>query len=371
MNFTELQMELRSIEEHISQLHNEIEKMKPQIEEEKKTDFEAISRLARKHPVKNAKLTKALPDVKKTFIRGLAYLIVTEETDAYDRLLYLTRLSIGCGLDMTAEEIYKSGLEFEAADIERLCTDLMEYKYTYLVEAFIIANLSDEPAANIFSVIADVAKVMGFDKEKLRVTAQVAKAKLTNNLDILKELPVPSKNQWSNQFSEYISHDWIVEQRIELRRICTVMFKAKRTLNAELLKGMEMDETFAGQQVKKRFAGSASVKNHPCEITKRIKAGSVVKKGDVLCVYIEKEKKPPRETDFYGSILPNFYKADDSLCDETEITLTAPCNGIAFFIEDKVESEAANKKDEYISVYVTSYFDEYNDFCKWYRNGCK
>lgn len=52
MNFTELQMELRSIEEHISQLHNEIEKMKPQIEEEKKTDFEAISRLARKHPVK-------------------------------------------------------------------------------------------------------------------------------------------------------------------------------------------------------------------------------------------------------------------------------------------------------------------------------
>ena len=33
LNLTDLQMELRSIEEHISQLHNEIEKMKPQAEE--------------------------------------------------------------------------------------------------------------------------------------------------------------------------------------------------------------------------------------------------------------------------------------------------------------------------------------------------
>lgn len=37
MNLTELQIQLRSIEEHISDLQAEIEKMKPQPEDEKKS----------------------------------------------------------------------------------------------------------------------------------------------------------------------------------------------------------------------------------------------------------------------------------------------------------------------------------------------
>jgi len=37
MNLTELQVQLRSIEEHISDLQAEIEKMKPQPEDEKKS----------------------------------------------------------------------------------------------------------------------------------------------------------------------------------------------------------------------------------------------------------------------------------------------------------------------------------------------
>ena len=64
-------MELRSIEEHISQLHNEIEKMKPQIEEEKKTDFEASLQYLRR-------LAKANKDTKK-FLR----MMVNNSLDEY------------------------------------------------------------------------------------------------------------------------------------------------------------------------------------------------------------------------------------------------------------------------------------------------
>lgn len=357
MNFTELQMELRSIEEHISQLHNEIEGMKPQIEEEKKTDFESINRLAKKHPVKNTKLTKTSQEIKHIFMRGLAYLLVTEETDAYDRLLYLTRLSIGCGLDMTAEEIYKNGLEFKAADIERLCTELSGYKYTYLVEAFIVANLSAEPAVDMWFVIADIAKAMGLEKEELRVTAQVAKAKLTDNQDILKGLPALSKNRWSNQFTDYISHDWIVKQRVECGRICTLKFEFVETNDERTMAILNGNSDIWTKE------------RHPCEITKRLKAGSVVKKGDILCVYTEKVKKTS-ETGLFTFFM-FMCKEDDSLYDKKEKTLIAPCDGIVFFIEDKINSKVAEKMDEYLSIYVVSYFDEYEDFCKWYRNGCK
>lgn len=43
-------MKLRSIE-HISQLHTEIERMKPQTDEQKKTDFDVITKLAKQHPI--------------------------------------------------------------------------------------------------------------------------------------------------------------------------------------------------------------------------------------------------------------------------------------------------------------------------------
>lgn len=39
MNLTDLQVELRLIEEHIAGLHNEIENMKPKTEEQKIIDF--------------------------------------------------------------------------------------------------------------------------------------------------------------------------------------------------------------------------------------------------------------------------------------------------------------------------------------------
>ncbi|MGN0421680.1 MAG: hypothetical protein ACI4EY_02980 [Lachnospiraceae bacterium] len=46
MNLTELQIQLRFIEDHISALQVEIEKMKPQPEDEKKAMFEKITKMA-------------------------------------------------------------------------------------------------------------------------------------------------------------------------------------------------------------------------------------------------------------------------------------------------------------------------------------
>ena len=58
MNLTELQIQLRSIEEHISDLQAEIEKMKPQPEDEKKAMFEKITELASKYPLESRRFPK-------------------------------------------------------------------------------------------------------------------------------------------------------------------------------------------------------------------------------------------------------------------------------------------------------------------------
>jgi predicted nucleic acid-binding Zn-ribbon protein len=97
MNLAELQVELRTIEDKISVLRNEIEKMKPKTEDEKKTEFEKITKLAERHPVINSKIQDAPADVKKLIMAGLSYIIQAEENDRYDRLLFLCRLAKGSG----------------------------------------------------------------------------------------------------------------------------------------------------------------------------------------------------------------------------------------------------------------------------------
>lgn len=342
MNLTELQVELRSIEEHISTLHSEIERMKPQTEEEKKADFESITKLASKHPIKNDKIASASIEIKKLFIGSLSYILLIEEKDIYSRLLYLCRFSKGCGYEVSAEDIYRIGLEFEMNDLDKLCRDLKEYKYTYLVEAFIIANLSEEASVNMLMLIADIAKILGCDKEEIQVIAQVAKSKLMDNVDLLRDIPTPSEDCWIGMFTEYIPHQWIVSQRKYCGMICTDRYLAEDTTQNGYASGegvlsfLERLEMILGEVSDEKDRDN----RHSDVLKKKLETGSVVEKGEEILVYEKDGKKK---------------------------VITASADGIVFFIEYEEEGESRTKKDKYIDAYVVSYFDDYDDFCNWHR----
>ena len=338
MNLTDLQMELRSIEEHISALHNEIEKMKPQTEEEKKTDFEKITKLAEQHPVINKKIKTAPPEVKKLIIGSLSSMILTEEKHLYSRLLFLCRLAVGSGCDMSAEDLYKLGLEFEMSDLYELGKDTgdVDYKYTLLVEAFVLVNLSEEASVEILSVTADFAQIMGCDKEEIRVLGMVAKSILLADFNYMLEMPVPTNNRWSGKLGEFISQDWIIKHRKECGKLCVYQCAEKFFLS--------------------RKGNEKYIEVHPCEIKNQLQTGSIVKKGDIICNYTE-------IVDYDSSVLCVF---SDITHVTVEKTLTAPCDGVVYFIEDEKSGEVKEKPDKYIAAYVVSYFDDYTDFCKWY-----
>ena len=58
LNLTELQIEIKEVEKHLSSIRSEIEKLKPNKEEEK-IDFDYITELARKHPLAHLKIKSA------------------------------------------------------------------------------------------------------------------------------------------------------------------------------------------------------------------------------------------------------------------------------------------------------------------------
>lgn len=334
MNLTDLQLELRSIEEHIANLHSEIEKMKPQPAEEKKADFKQITKLAEKNPIKINSIFEATIETQKIIISSLAYMLLLDESDFYSRLLYLCRLAKGCGYDVTAEDIYKSGLEFEMSDINNICNTIAEYKYSYLVEALLIANYSKEASVEVLSLIADVAQLLDVSKEQLRVLGTTAKGVLMNDMDILLDIPVPSKNMWSGKLRDYLTIQWIEDKRYScgilrtkqyVKRANTIFF-AKGNISADEYKELS-----------------------PCTIKKRLQAGSIVRKGDVICSYIEQEQKEA------------YYSASK------EKSIVAPCDGIVYFVNGKKNGIKKDKPDEFIAIYVVSYFDDYSEFVVWHQ----
>ena len=330
MDLTELQAELRLMEQHLAALQKEVEKMKPQSEEESKKNYDAITRLAQLHPLKHESLRSAPEDIKKLFVRGLSFLLQTEEEKQYSRILYLCRLSMGIGLDLSAEEICRIGVSFDMEDMGALCLELADYKYPFLTEAFILSYLSGECSGSFFGLIAEIAEIMKCDREEMRVTAQIAKSVLTGDPDVLGELPAPSRNRWSGKFRDYIPRKWIEDQR----KKC-----------AELYIPEDFEKLEASWY--NVFTWQFQMTGH-CKIIDGLQAGSVVKKGQCICHYKEKTFEK-------GSYPKTAYKA-----------VTAPCDGIVFFVdEERKSNEQAGEKEKYILIYVVSWFDDYDDFCAW------
>lgn len=333
MNLTELQTELRSMEKRLVELQLEVERMKPRQEVEKKKDYETITRLARVYPLENVELKSAQENIKKQFIRGLAFLLQAEEQEQYSRLLYLCRLSTGIGMDYSAEDILRRGADMDMEAMGTLCLDLSEYKYSFLTEMFILANLSGKCSVALFEILGLIAEIMKYDKEEIRVTAQVAKSVLTGNPDVLCELPAPSGNRWSAKFRSYIPQEWIKKQRQKC---------------AELPIKIGTDEVKADPLYWMYFVPK---KLPTVTIIERLQAGAVVKKGQCICRY--KVKIPDKQTLKFQTVYNN---------------VVAPCDGIVFFfIEKRKNHKEGERKEEYLLIYVVSWFDAYDDFCGWLK----
>lgn len=338
MNLTELQIQLRSIEEHISDLQAKIEKMKPHPEDEKKVMFEKITEMASKYPLENRRFPTTSNIDVKTYISCLAYISLADDSNIYDKLLFLCRLSHGMGLPMSSEDVFRMGLEIDEKYFDKNCSELKSQKYSFLADALILANITEEATEASFRLIADIAKIFECEKEELRVAAMVAKAVLIEDFNILKQIPVPSKKRWMGQLREHIPLSWIESQRVKCGEVCTEQYVNLYAAQTAMLRRMGITHNLYPVKCERK---------NPCIIKKRLNTGMVVKKGEVLLLYEEKVNN-------YETMV------------EKE-SLTAPCDGVVFFIESNKKSGVSGHMDKFLEVYVVSYFDNYDEFCDWHK----
>lgn len=353
MNLTELQIQLRSIEEHISFLQVEIEKMKPQPEDETKAMFEQITEMAKKVPLENRSIHRTLSWNVDAYISCLAYISLVDDSKIYEKLLFLCRLCHSIGVPTTAEDIFRMGLEVDEKYFEKSCLELKKQKYSLLTDALILVNITEEATTASLAVVADIAKIFECDKDDLRAVAMVAKAVLIEDFSVLNQIPMPSKNCWMGQFKEHIPMAWVNSQRIKCGRICTER-KSIQTPYLHLRADNTCDTTIT------------------CVVKKRINAGSIVHKGDLLLEYEEPTRKLKPEIERYSSAFASlrFSSSLNESYYETILekkSIVAPCDGVVFFIESIDNRNSIGQSEKYLEAYVVSYFDDYADFCDWHK----
>ena len=314
LNLTELQVELRAIEKRLAQLHQAIEEMKPATRKCEDVNFSEITKRAKEHPITHLDIIKAPNYIQKMFIMCLAYLLQVDanDTEIYSKLLYICRIAEGCHLAMNADDVYLLGMEFEKTNVENVSHELYEYRYSYLIEALFIANLSEEVSVNILTMITDMAALMKCDKEEVCMMAQVAKARLISNWDILNDVPLSDRKRWSGQLKEYIPKEWIEAQR----QNCGKFYEPNP---------MSISLTFNRED--KKYITSSEIG----EIYKQ-RNGTYVQKGDILFTYYTKGN---------------------------EMKMRAPKDGIFYFVS-KMQSD----KNYIYMVYISSIFDSFEDLRK-------
>lgn len=371
MNLTELQMQLRSIEEHISGLQMEIEKMKPQPEDKKKIMFEKITEMASKFPLQNRHFSKASMIDVRAYISCLAYISLADDNNIYDKLLFLCRLSHGMGLPMSSEDIFKAVLDVDEKYFEKACSELKGQKYSFLTDALILVNITGQASEASFRFIADIAIIFECEKEDIHVASMVAKAVLVEDFDILKQIPIQSKSRYMGQFRQHIPYSWIRSQRVKCGSLCIEQYLPKDfiTLNFETISAIYKKEVAVYN--KKVNESEKYFNSIPCTVKKRLNAGTIVKKGEELLAYEEKVKKKKLSNNssylpFYAKVAATFSETDYETIIENK-SITAPCDGVVFFIESDKKGEVSEHTDKFLEVYVVSYFDNYTEFCEWHK----
>lgn len=218
MDLTQLQAELRAVENKMSELQAEIEKMKPRPQADLAADYAKIARSAQQAPVNNLLVSAADDYTKKSYLSGLAYLSFAGQPVNMDRLLYLTALSIGIGCGYEPENLVTLGMRMDENAFEAVSEAVRPHRYAFLVDALVLANIHGAAEPSVLESLAALSHILGCGVEDMKMAAQVAKAVLMQDFDALDKVPPEQAQKYAGQFTGHIPESWLAKRRKLCRR---------------------------------------------------------------------------------------------------------------------------------------------------------
>lgn len=256
----DIQQDVRSLEKSVQEVANLIKGINLDMEEFRTAnqntdvDFSKIETLAKnisfgKHPIRKLSDGRAC-QIYLEMLLNIVRLDLEEEV-SFNRLVFIQWLQTEAEIDWTLEDLYKDCYKIKSTSYHDLL-DVIPKKYReyFIVDAVIVANLGGNAITDIYEYIADLAAVLGIDKERLRALSFVAGTALCQSTGHMKKKEIAEFLMSAKSFKHYIKTD-ILESG----------FKSIRQVIVELSDDEAQDFKWKVQQ------------------------GKEVKKGDIVATY--------------------------------------------------------------------------------------
>lgn len=365
MNFTELQCELRSISKKVDNLAAAVEQMRPKTADEKADAYKSIENLAIHYPITGRGLDTAEENTRNMYIRVLAAIALSEDAFFMERLLYIARIAAGIGTQRySAEQMVELGSKFDASDVADMAVDLEPVKEMFLLDAFNVANICGKASEEILTLLAELAVAFGYGREDMEILAAVSKGALTDDFSSLDAIKGDITCKWCGKFLRTIPGEWLERHRYFCGRYCK---ENGIVWNNHSNYSMDSNVYTTWPKVCREISSHFNMIRNAtpkCKLEKMVDSGMAVRKGQKLIVFMEEY---PQEPSLINTKMSFCISGDTEITYSDKKSISAPEDGIVFYIEDSIKNKATDKTEQYVNVYVASRFDSYDAFCEWYN----
>lgn len=350
MDLAGMQKELCFLKRRINEMEISVEQMKLKPEEKKTAEYKIIDDLASLHPLTRDVLECAEESTQHLYIGILGNMALSENEYREARLLYIAKIMMGMsGQEKAVEQIIELGLRFEAEELNYLFSDLEQVKGSFLVDAFVVANICGKASEQMAAMLEPFTKALGCDREDIEVIATVAKSVMTDDFSDLDRLKNKISPNWNRRFPGALPERWLAGYRVYCGQYC-----------------VSTDLTQYGDKM---------VAVPRCHVKKQVEAGEMVKKEDELVSYIECKASglltSSIELPSFG--LPHFLfnrkekKAIGRAKEEAENvkSIFSLADGLVFYLENEIVNEDSGRMEKFVNVYVVSPLDDYEALYRW------
>lgn len=223
----DLQKDVRDLEKHVKDISANIKTLNSDIEEMRNKDqdvaidYRRIEILSKQIPFGTHPL-KRLEDERVCRIYLEMLLNITRldsELEAtINRMVYLQWLKGQASIAWSFSDLYKNTLRSGATFYDELADEIPgKYREGFIVDAMITANIAGTANREIQEYIANIAVILGIQKERIRTLALVARTALCQSMRMLTQEEILTIQDVAKTFSYYIPK-WIRDQGMKILR---------------------------------------------------------------------------------------------------------------------------------------------------------
>lgn len=213
----EIQQTVRKLETDLQEMAGTIKNLNADIAElmsdgqDTEMDFGKIKKAAQKlifgeHPISQI----GDETVCRIYLEMLLNIIRldTNEEASEKRLIFIQWLQMESGTEFSLKGLYKDSFQMDADSYEKMvCMISGGYRWCFIVDALIIANIGGSANEEICSYIAELAAVLEIDQETMKTLSLAARIALCQNAGHRRKSEIKRLLNFVPAFEHYVTED--------------------------------------------------------------------------------------------------------------------------------------------------------------------